>query len=126
MMWAMRRILIIDDNQDVRELMRAVLEGAGYIVDVASDGDSGIEAQRRQPADIVITDIFMPSRDGLETIECLRAEYPDVKLLVVSGGGWMGRVSDYLSTARDIGANAVLAKPFGADALLNAVRGLLQ
>ncbi len=122
----MHRILVIEDNRDVRELMRAVLEGAGYIVEVASDGDSGIEAQYLQPADIVITDIFMPNRDGLETVERLRAEYPDVKVLVVSGGGWRGHASDYLSTAREIGANAVLAKPFGADALLDAVRGLLR
>jgi len=74
----------------------------------------------------VITDIFMPNCDGLETLGRLRAEYPDLKVLVVSGGGVRRRESGYLFTAREIGANAVLSKPFENEALLGAVRGLLQ
>jgi len=121
----MSRILVIDDNRDTRDLMRVLLEGAGYTVDLASDGEAGLEAQRRQPADVVITDIFMPVRDGLETLEQLRTEYPQVKVLVVSGGGSRVKGPGYLFTAREIGAHAVLAKPFDNEALLGAVRGLL-
>ena len=106
--------------------MRVVLEGAGYTVVLADDGDTGLEAQRREPAEVVITDIFMPNRDGFETLERLRSEYPSVKVLVVSGGGARARGPGYLFTAREIGAHAVLAKPFENEALLGAVRGLLR
>lgn len=123
---SMSRILVIDDNRDMRDLMRVVLEGAGYSVDLAGDGEAGLQAQRRQPADVVITDLFMPNRDGFETLEQLRTEYPEVKVLVVSGGGVKARGPGYLFTAREVGAHAVLAKPFDNEALLGAVRGLLR
>jgi DNA-binding response OmpR family regulator len=110
----------------MRDLMRIVLENAGYTVDLAEDGDAGLEAQDRHPADVVITDIFMPNRDGFETLQRLRTEYPNAKVLVVSGGGAKARGPGYLFTAREIGAHAVLAKPFDNEALLGAVRGLLQ
>jgi CheY-like chemotaxis protein len=122
----MSRILVIDDNKDLRDLMRVVLEGAGYTVDLADDGEAGLDAQRRQPADVVITDLFMPNRDGYETLQRLREEYPTVKVLVVSGGGARVRGPGYLFAARESGAHAVLAKPFDNEALLGAVRGLLQ
>lgn len=121
----MPRILVIDDNRDMRDLLRAVLEGDGYAVEVAVDGEEGLRAQSARPADVVITDIFMPNRDGLETIARLRAEYPHVKVLVISGGGDVVRGANYLSTAREIGAHAVLPKPFELPALLATVRGLV-
>ena len=120
------RILVIDDNRDMRDLMRVVLEGAGYTVVLADDGDAGLEAQRHAPAEVVVTDIFMPNCNGFETLERLRSGYPDAKVLVVSGGGARARGPGYLFTAREIGAHAVLAKPFDNEALLGAVRGLLQ
>ena len=122
----MRRVLVIDDNRDMRELMRVILEGAGYTVDLAEDGEIGLRAQRARPADVVITDIFMPNQDGLEIISQLRSEYPGVKLLVVSGGGTLVKGAGYLSTAREIGAHAVLAKPFEQQDLLGALRALLH
>lgn len=122
----MSRILVIDDNRDMRDLMRVLLENEGYTVELAGDGDAGLDAQRREPADVVITDLFMPNRDGFETLERLRTEYPEVKVLVVSGGGARARGPGYLFTAREVGAHAVLAKPFDTEALLLAVRGLLQ
>ena len=72
----MVRVLVIDDNQDVRDLIQFILEGAGYSVELAPDGEAGLRSQRARPADVVITDIFMPNQDGLETIARLREEYP--------------------------------------------------
>ncbi len=122
---AMPRVLVIDDNRDMRDLLRVVLERDGYAVDVAADGEEGLQIQNARPADVVITDIFMPNRDGLETIGRLRAEHPRAKVLVISGGGDVVRGTSYLSTAREIGAHAVLPKPFDLPALLATVRGLI-
>ena len=122
----MQRVLVIEDHADMRDLIRVILEGAGYAVELAADGEAGLRTQRARPADVVITDIFMPDQDGLEIIARLHAEYPQVKVLAVSGGGTRVRGTGYLSTAREIGAHAVLQKPFGQQDLLVAVRALLQ
>lgn len=123
---AMSRVLVIDDNQDMRELMQVILDGAGYTVEVACDGEAGLSCQRAQPADLVITDIFMPNQDGIETIAQLRKEFPSLKVLAISGGSRRGKADGYLLTAREIGAHVVLPKPFDQQELLRAVRELLQ
>ena len=121
----MSRVLVIDDNPEVREFVRTILEAAGYAVDLAADGELGIALQRARPADVVITDIFMPNQDGLETVAQLRREFPRGKVIAMSGGG--ERVKGrYLATAAEIGAHRLLAKPFDADELLRAVRELLS
>jgi CheY-like chemotaxis protein len=122
----MFRVLVIDDNRDMRDLMRVILEGAGYSVDLAEDGAAGLNAQRVRPADVVITDIFMPNQDGIETIARLRNEHPAVKVVAMSGGGSRAKGQGYLFTAREIGAHAVLAKPFDQQDLLRTVSALLQ
>ena len=121
----MRRILVIDDHEDICLFMKEALQMSGYAVDVANDGNTGLALQRRQPADVVITDIFMPDADGMETIQSLKLEFPKVKIIAMSGGGMMSKNVDYLSMAREIGADRVLPKPFDGDALLGAVRQLL-
>lgn len=120
----MCRVLVIDDNPDLRQLIGAILEGAGYTVELAADGEAGLRSQCARPFDIVITDIFMPNKDGIETIVRLRSDYPALKLLAISGGGAHAKGVDYLFTAREIGAHAVLPKPFEQEALLEAVRSL--
>ena len=122
----MFRVLVIEDNPDMRELMRMILEGAGYAVDLAQDGEAGLNALRARPADLIVTDIFMPNCDGLEIIPRLRADYPAAKVLAVSGGGQFVKGGGYLGTAREIGAHAVLAKPFDQQDLLHAVNALLH
>ncbi len=122
----MARILVIDDNQDMRELVQVILETAGYQVDLASDGVTGIAAQRKAPFDLVITDIFMPEQDGIETIVQLLAEFPNLQVIALSGGGHLNRSLGYLRTAMEIGAHAILSKPFEREHLLGAVRDLLS
>jgi CheY-like chemotaxis protein len=122
---AMFRLLVIDDNQDAREVIQLMLERAGYAVDVAPDGAAGLQALRRRPAHLVITDIFMPNRDGIETIEELRREFPALKVIAISGGGKLGHKEGYLVTARELGAHAVLSKPFEGEQLLQTVRDVL-
>ena len=120
----MFRVLVIDDNPDMRGVIGVILEGAGYSVELAADGEAGLRSQRARPFDIVITDIFMPNRDGIETIALMRKEYPALKLVAISGGGPRTKGDGYLFTAREIGAHAVLTKPFDQEQLLEVIRSL--
>jgi DNA-binding response OmpR family regulator len=120
----MKRILIIDDNDQVRSLLREMLELGHYTVIEAPNGDIGARLFRQQPADLVITDIFMPEKEGLETIRELRRDFPDVKIIAISGGGSRGDLG-YLPTAKKLGAHRTFIKPFEMDELLSAVHELL-
>ena len=117
----MARILVIDDEEPTRSVLRAILEPAGYDVVDASDGEEGIARYRQEPADLVITDILMPKKQGLETIQELRRDFPDVKIIAISASG----LDDYLSLARDQGALRTFAKPFDRGELMTAVEELL-
>ena len=83
----MVQILVIEDDDIVRELIKSILIDAGYDVTSANNGKEGLKSAISNKPDIVITDIFMPEKEGLETIKELRAHYPDIKILAVSGGG---------------------------------------
>ena len=122
----MARILVIDDDNDVRSLAQDVLGSAGYEVLVAADGAQGIELQRSTPAAVVITDILMPEKEGLETIRDLKHEFPGVKIIAISGAGKRVKSSAYLVTAREVGAQALLRKPFDSNTLVQMVREVLQ
>ncbi len=115
------RLLIADDDADTRHTMRLLLERAGHDVRLASDGARAIEMQRAQPADVLITDLFMPELDGLEAIERFRTEFPSVKIVAMSGGGMQVRGRSYLLAAEAAGAEAVLRKPFEIGALLTVL-----
>jgi CheY-like chemotaxis protein len=119
-----RRILVVDDDGEMREAVARILREAGYEVELAPDGDAAIEAQRARPADVVITDVFMPTRDGLETIQHLRNEYPSVGIIAMTGGSPTGRIDEYLRVAKVAGANATLRKPFAAQTLLESLSAL--
>lgn len=110
------RILVVDDNVDMRDMLKALLRQMGYDAESAFDGSHALEIQRSRPAHILITDIFMPLKDGIETIEAFRREWPRVKIVAMSGGGAVA-TRDYLALAPDIGVDAVLRKPFSAEAL---------
>lgn len=120
----MTRVLVVDDDQILRGALRVVLEGAGYEVLDAADGDAGLRLYREQGADLVLVDLFMPERDGLEVIRALRAAIPQPKIVAMSGGG-RTRHLDVLKAAAAFGASRALQKPFEPRDLLAAIRELL-
>jgi CheY-like chemotaxis protein len=101
-----------------------MLERAGYAVESTSDGDEVIRMYGRQAADLVITDLIMPDKDGLEIIQDLRKLNPKVRILAISGGGRVD-ANEYLAVARKFGAVEVLSKPFTKDELRKAVDAAL-
>ncbi len=121
----MARILVIDDEQNVRDLLRDVLEEDGHEVVEAPDGSVGYDLYRARPADLVITDLIMPNKEGLQTIFELRRDYPEIKIIAMSGGARMGR-HDGLPIARTFGALRTFQKPFNLAELLQAVHELLE
>ena len=120
----MRRLLVADDSPDMRESLRLILERAGYEVMVAPDGARALELQRERPADVLITDIFMPEQDGLETITAFRREFPGTRIVAMSGGGVRVDGAIYLETAGVAGADILLDKPFDPKSLLQALSDL--
>jgi DNA-binding response OmpR family regulator len=119
------RILVIDDDEQMRILLRQVMEWAGYEVMEAGNGREGMLKQKRQPADLVITDLIMPEQEGLETITSLKKEYPGIRIIAISGGGRIGPDA-YLPAARELGADRVFSKPFDVRQLASAVQELLN
>jgi CheY-like chemotaxis protein len=120
----MPRVLVVDDSSFMRAWLRKVLGPAGFEVAEAEDGGEALRAFRRQPADVVLSDIFMPGQDGLELLRELHRDHPGVHIIVMSGGGLNGNL-DLLPLARRLGAAAVLRKPFSPEAALAAVRKAL-
>jgi DNA-binding response OmpR family regulator len=121
----MSHILVIDDDIDLRVIMQEALQAAGYEVSMAADGAQGIALQRKQPASLLITDIFMPNKEGIETIRDFREEFPNVPIIAMSGGGKLKRQSS-LFTAKALGAEVILRKPFKMSDLLRSVAALLN
>ena len=120
----MTRILVIDDEEPVRFTLRKILESENYEVTVAKDGVEGTALFTAQPFPLVITDIFMPEKDGLQTIIDLKKDYPDTKIIAISGGGQMG-LTQLLEAARQLGEDQVITKPFGTDEVLDCVKECL-
>jgi DNA-binding response OmpR family regulator len=116
------RILIIDDDDSFRKMLRQMLEAHGFEVMEASDGEAGIRRQAACPADLIISDIVMPKKDGIETILTIKEQYPDVKIIVVSGFDWYGNEAE-IDLARAMGART-LKKPFKQKELLAIIKQL--
>ena len=120
----MQQILIIDDDEQIRALICAILERAGFGVIEAANGEEGLKLHRARRPDLVITDIIMPDKEGVETIIELRRESPELPLIAISGGGRQSS-QDYLALALKLGARRTLSKPFSRGEILEAVRDLL-
>ena len=121
----MASIMVIDDDIQVRTFVRKVLEGEGYEVREAGNGAEGVKAFRQRPADLILCDIFMPEKEGLQTIRELQDEFGKVKIVAMSGGNHQCRQVDFLPLARKCGAVSVLHKPLAPKSLLGAVREVL-
>src|SRR5688500_17655934 len=107
----MKRVLVVDDNADLRSMLRLCLEADGFEVEVAANGVHALDLLGRRAADVGVTDLFMPDRDGIETILEVKKRYPQVRIVAMSG--WTSTEgSDYLRVAREIGALETLRKPF--------------
>ena len=121
---SLRRVLVADDSADLREAAKLLLEHAGYEVELVENGAQALEAQRSHAADVLITDIFMPQSNGLETIEAFRREFPQTKIIAISGGRARLGAEPYLDAAGLAGADATLLKPFDLRALLHTLSDL--
>ncbi len=121
----MARILIMDDDDDVRLNLREMLENEGFETADACNGKKGMAIFRKNPFDLVITDIFMPEQEGIETVKELRDDFPFVKIIAISGGGKM-KPGLYLNIAGQLGADKTLTKPFKREDILRAIEETLS
>ena len=117
----MPSVLVVDDEAQIRGVIRDALEQAGYAVEEARGGREGLDRYRLNPADVVLMDILMPDQDGLESILAFRREFPSSRVIAMTGGSDMIGVLNFLEVAKMLGACGALQKPFETQALLNAV-----
>jgi two-component system, chemotaxis family, chemotaxis protein CheY len=117
----MPSVLIVDDEEAIRRLIYETLKQAGYHVHEASNGKEGLTRYRESPTDLVIMDILMPDQDGLESILTLRQEFPEARIMAITGGSDMIGILNFLDVARMLGARRTLQKPFEMQQLLDAV-----
>ena len=120
----MARILVVDDEELARFTIREILETAGHEVVEATNGNEAISSQSANPCALMITDIIMPEKDGVETTIELKHDYPDLKIIAISGGGRTKNL-DLLQLADEFGADKILAKPFSEDELIERVNACL-
>ncbi len=122
----MTRILVIDDEPQIRILVRKILEREGYLVTDAQNGKIGMELFQEEPFDLVITDIVMQEKEGIEVIGELLENFPDTKIIVISGGSLNLDGNNLLRSAKILGAHCTLSKPFEIEDLLNSVKQALE
>ena len=122
----MAKILIVDDDKNYRSSLRRLLTDLDYDVIVAENGDEAISTYTQSPADIVITDIFMPEKDGLEVIIELKKKFQDAKIIAISGGSTKFNVSlNLLEQAKQLGAHTIIDKPFRNEQLISAIKDIM-
>jgi|TARA_Y100000031_G_scaffold86706_1_gene95382 CheY-like chemotaxis protein len=121
----MVRVLVVDDEEPARFTIRNILEAAGHEVDEAENGNEAISSQTANPFDLIIIDLIMPEKGGVETIIELKRDYPDLKIIAISGGGRTKKLN-FLKQAYKLGADKPLAKPFSEDELLECVNDCLS
>jgi len=120
----MARILVIEDEPQMRATVARILVDMGHQVSEAKDGVEGMKVFNREPPDLVLTDIIMPEKEGIETIVELRRKAPDTRIVAMSGGGKHGDLT-YLRIATAVGADAVIAKPFRSAEMAEVVERVL-
>jgi len=121
----MANILIIDDDVQVLWVLRKMLEKAGHTVLSASDGEKGMHLYKNAPCDLIITDMIMPNKSGINLINDLLQGFPEARIIAISGGGAI-EAERYLDIARSLGARKTITKPFSIQVLLDAVEEVLS
>lgn len=121
----MPRLILVEDDPQVRGMLSETLAQEGYEVVEAANGREAVKLYREKPAELVITDIIMPEQDGVETIHALRKEFPDVKVIAISGGSANIRGDYLLGTANALGAIKTFNKPVDMNDLLQTVKDIL-
>lgn len=121
----MARILVIDDDPQIRAMLRMILENEGYEVMDAPDGEIAMDLYKEHSADMIITDIVMPEKEGIELIIEFRQNHPQVKIIAMSGGGLVAS-DQYLELADKFGAHRTFEKPFNPMEMLKAVQELVD
>ncbi len=121
----MSKILIIDDDVSIRKLLRAMLEKSNYEVVDAADGEEGINQFKQYLPDLVITDLIMPGKEGLETIKDLKNIDPNSKIIAISGGGTVDP-DMYLKLAKSMGASHVFTKPVDSKLMLSTIAKVIE
>lgn len=122
----MSKILVVDDDAQMRQMIAQMLEREGYTVSSACNGREALTRYRQGRCDLVVLDILMPEMDGIETTMELKREFPQVRILAVSGGRRALSPQFNLESATVLGVNATLAKPFTREQLLRTVRAVLD
>jgi len=122
--YRMTRVLVVDDDNNVRRFFRCLLERAHYEVTEADDGDVALRVLKKSLPDVVITDVLMPNREGLELIQDIKSHYPHIKVIALSGGGVLD-IRYCLAFADGFGADRVFAKPVKPQQLLGSLKELL-
>ncbi|MCK4763931.1 MAG: response regulator [Candidatus Aminicenantes bacterium] len=120
----MKRILVIDDERQICEMLRKKLESVGYAVAEAPNGKVGLKLHKENLFDLIITDIFMPEKEGLETIRELKQDFPQLKIIAITGGYSSGP-EELLNVARMLGADRTFPKPFKLKEIVEAINQLL-
>ncbi len=120
----MALVMIVDDDQQILKLLSEIIKKEGHQVVPAEDGEFAIQLFQQQPTDMVITDLLMPNKEGLELIQELRSIRPELKIIAYSGGGQM-QPDNYLDFAKGMGADRVFSKPIPIKELTTAVSELL-
>ena len=120
----MAHILVADDQEKIRNILKSLLERYGHTVTVATNGKEALQAYSSRPTDLLITDILMPDMEGIETIRAFRKLDPNIKIIAMSGGGTV-EANEYLRMAQLFGAKRTISKPFDVLEILNAVNEVL-
>jgi YesN/AraC family two-component response regulator len=120
----MKKVLIIDDEPAILQMMKRLVEKAGYLVELASDGEDGMILFEEGSFDLVITDIIMPKKEGIEIITAIRKNHPKTKIIAMSGGGKFAP-EGYLKSANMLGATRIFKKPFNHREMIDAIKELL-
>ncbi len=121
----MKKILVVDDDDLIRDLLYEILEDQGYKVFEAENGNRALQLLKTETFDLIITDIIMPDKEGIETIIEIKKKVPQAKIIAMSGGGQLD-ANSYLSIAKKLGVQHTISKPFDPKALMQIIKELLQ